>query len=271
MPFIVCKFGGSSLATGDRFLSVRDIVRSDPSRRAIVVSAPGRRSGTDEKVTDLLIRHFETGDGAAWRAVEARFLEIGETIGQDAAPLLRETREAILRKASAAFAAGRGEYLSARLLAQLLGFRFIDAADCVRFSEYGAFDRAATRREMLHCLCGEPFVLPGFYGADAANRAFVFPRGGGDITGALVAASLGADVYENWTDVDGVYDRDPAVDPRARRQRRLTYDQMEALAAAGANVLHPDSLRPAREKGIPLHVRSSFLPQACGTWISGTT
>ena len=268
MPFIVCKFGGSSLAAGDRFLRVRDIIRSDPSRRAIVVSAPGRRDAKDEKITDLLIRYFETGDEALWRAAETRFLEIGETIGADAAPLLQETREAILRKPSAAFAAGRGEYLSARLLARLLGFRFVDAMDCVRFTEGGALDRAATRREMLHCLCGEPFVLPGFYGADAARRAFVFPRGGGDITGALVAANLGADVYENWTDVDGVYDRDPAVDPRARRQRRLTYDQMESLAAAGANVLHPDSLRPAREESIPVHVRSSFLPQASGTWIT---
>ena len=111
-------------------------------------------------------------------------------------------------------------------------------------------------------------MRPGFSGADAARRAFVFPRGGGDITGALVAANLGADVYENWTDVDGVYDRDPAVDPRARRQRRLTYDQMESLATAGANVLHPDSLRPAREESIPVHVRSSFLPRAGGTWIT---
>lgn len=268
MPFIVCKFGGSSLAAGDRFLRVRDIIRSDPSRRAIVVSAPGRRNGTDEKITDQLIRYFETGDETLWRTIEARFLEIGETLGLDAAPLLRETRAAIQRKCSAAFAAGRGEYLSARLLAQLLGFRFVDAADCVRFTEGGALDRAATRREMLHCLCGEPFVLPGFYGADAANRAFVFPRGGSDITGALVAASLGADVYENWTDVDGVYDRDPAVDPRARRQHRLTYDQMEALAAAGASVLHPDSLRPAREEAIPVHVRSTFLPLSRGTWIT---
>ncbi len=268
MPFIVCKFGGSSLAAGDRFLRVRDIVRGDPARRAVVVSAPGRRGGADEKITDRLIRYAQTGDEAQWRAVETRFREIGETIGQDAAPLLWETREAIHQRGSEAFAAGRGEYLSARLLARLLGFRFVDAADCVRFSEGGALDRAATRREMLRCLCGEPFVLPGFYGADALGRAFVLPRGGGDITGALVAASLGADVYENWTDVDGVYDRDPAADPRARRQRRLTYEQMEALADAGARVLHPDSLRPAREAQIPVHVRSSFLPQAGGTWIA---
>ena len=264
MPFICAKFGGTSLATGKRFLNVARIVRSSHERRLIVVSAPGRRFDGDEKVTDLLLKYFRTRSEEVWREIRARFDGI---LGADAARAMDRARESILEFDSEDYALSRGEYLSARAMARLLDFDFVDAASCVRMDKNGRILMRETEEAIRAVFDpARGAVIPGFYGADEAGCVRVFPRGGSDITGAVCARAIGARLYENWTDVDGVYDRNPS-EPGARLLNALSFDGMRDLVRRGAQVLHPDSLAPVEEKGIPVRVRNTFRPSAPGTWI----
>lgn len=267
MPLIVAKFGGTSLATGIRFLHIARLVRENPFRKLVVVSAPGKRFAGDAKVTDLLLRFARLKDEEDWARVAARFSGIASAVGQDLSAALDQTRESILRFDDEAYAASRGECLAARIMARLLDFDFVDAASCVRFGPDGNLDASQTESALRAAFDPERgAVLPGFYGATPRGRICLLPRGGSDITGALAARALRASVYENWTDVDGVYDRDPA-DKNAQILSRLDYQRMRELCAQGACVLHADSLAPVEAAGIPVHVRNSFSPQKAGTWI----
>lgn len=110
-------------------------------------------------------------------------------------------------------------------------------------------------------------MLPGYYGAMPDGQVHTFSRGGSDISGALVAAAMGADVYENWTDVDGMLTADPRIVPQATTILAVTYSELEEMAYQGASVLHEDAVRPAWDAGIPIHICNTFHPQAAGTWI----
>ena len=272
MP-ITAKFGGSSLAGADRFRAVRRLLAHDPSRKAVVVSAPGRRFAGDLKLTDLLYACFELRRaGGDWRgafyAVAERFEAIRRELSLPASLTL--PLEALERGLSGGtltreYVASRGEYFSARLLAAHLGWRFLDSADWLRFLPDGRVDTAASYALLRQA--ETPFVTPGFYGAEASGAIRTFPRGGSDITGALAAAALDAELYENWTDVPGVLTADPAAVPSAAPVPYLTYGELTAL---GAQVLHPDAVLPVQEKGIPLRIASSFAPEKPGTWISSS-
>lgn len=267
MPLTVCKFGGSSLATGERVLAARALIKADAARGVAVVSAPGKRFEGDEKVTDLLLRFSRSREAEVWREIEARYLEIAGRAGYDIRAGLDEARERIIEGAGEAFAMSRGEYLLARVFASALGFAFVDAAECVCFGLNG-LDEARTFERMRAVISERGrCVIPGFYGARADGRICVFPRGGSDITGALAARAVNADVYENWTDVDGVYDKDPARNPGARKLNYISYSDMLTLCESGACVIHPDSLYPVMRGGIPVHVRNTFNPLKPGTWI----
>ena len=204
----VCKFGGTSMADGTNYLRVREIVAADPSRRYVVVSAPGKRYSGDRKVTDLL---YETAkdikEGGhvrdAYEKVAERFRSIVHELGlsMDIEGVLAETAEAIEREGSEDFAASRGEYLAGLVMAELLHVPFLDARLYIKFSADGRLDGARSYALLREALKGKPCaVVAGFYGEDAEGRVKTFSRGGSDVTGAIIARAVGADLYENWTD-----------------------------------------------------------------------
>jgi len=268
----VAKFGGSSLADSARFLQAATIIRQDPSRRVIVVSAAGKRFESDTKVTDLLYgahsRCAHGGDGGVlFDRVRQRYLQICDGCGLqvDPEPIFREI-EANLGS-SAAYAASRGEYLSAVLMAALMGFRFLDAARWMLFDPSGKVDESASRKA-LRQLAGEgPVVLPGFYGMGHDGAIRTFSRGGSDVTGAWAAAWLDADLYENWTDVPGVFPEDPAENPEAKPFDHLTYAQLRTMTGHGLQVYHADAVAPVETAGIPIRICCTQNPTHPGTWI----
>ncbi len=278
MKIKVLKFGGSSLASGAGFLRVKHIVDSEDARCFIVVSAPGKRYKSDVKVTDLLLASKEDAtafERAAdrFKAIALELAAVGGVGGATAADAVKAALEEICAGLSAdpteAYLASRGEYLSAVMMAALLARPFVDAAEIIAFSEDGVPDDTRTVATARHILSShKTAVIPGFYGSDTNGNIHTFSRGGSDITGSLVAAAVQADIYENWTDVSGVYDRDPQNCPDARRYHYISYEDMRRLAGAGAAVLHPAALDPVQQAGIPIRIRNSFRPSDEGTLIS---
>lgn len=276
MGIKVCKFGGTSMADAAAINRVADIVLADDSRRYVVVSAPGKRTKDDIKITDLLYACHreakETGSCArSFALIRERFLGICRDLGLDIdmAAVLDETEAEIDRNTeSDDFAASRGEYLSARVMAARLGYEFVDASEMIRFDISGNLspeytnDRASQRLSRV-----ERAVVPGFYGKGANGKVRTFSRGGSDITGSVIARAVGAEVYENWTDVSGCLVADPRVVDNPRTIDMMTYKELRELSYMGASVLHADAIFPARSARIPINVRNTFAPEAKGTMI----
>lgn len=272
---ITAKFGGSSLADAAAWRQVRAILEMDRERRYIVLSAPGRRGPGDDKITDLLYRcqalaaRGKRADELFDKVTE-RYLQIAKELGIecDLPAWLDEVRAAIGRGASPDFAASRGEYLCARLFAAYMGMPFVDAAEGVRFDAQGSTDYRATSEGLGRALSPYPrAVIPGFYGLDPEGQIRTFSRGGSDVTGALVACALNADLYENWTDVTGFRSADPRVVPDAGFISHMTYRELRELSYMGASVLHEDAVFPVRRVGIPTSLRNTFDPLHPGTTI----
>ncbi len=270
----VCKFGGTSMANGDTISRVVDIVNSDPQRQYIVVSAPGKRNNADVKVTDALYACFneklEKGNCTqSFEVVRKRFKDIVDSLGLDfdIDSVLDEVKAGIDRSLTKDYAASRGEYLSAIILAKKLGFEFVDTQDIVKFSGdklqmHYSLDLIKQRLDGV-----ERAVIPGFYGSNQDGRVTTFSRGGSDITGALIARAVGADVYENWTDVDGFLTADPRVVDNPEIIDFLSYRELRELSYMGAEVLHPESIFPVRSVGIPINIKNTFNPSCPGTMI----
>ncbi len=273
---IVCKFGGSSLADAGQFKKVHDIVKANPDRHYVVPSAPGRRFANDEKVTDLLYSCQRSASaGADFSGILLRVQERYDAIIRDLGLKLSLSREfdSIARQirdgAGSEYCASRGEYLNGILLAAYLGFDFVDAADVVRFDKNGLLMEDETLRLLSEELKNHTrAVIPGFYGAESDGTVRTFSRGGSDISGALVASSVNADVYENWTDVPGFCIADPRIVPDAKYISSITYKELRELSYMGATVLHEDAVFPVRKCGIPTNIRSTNDPQHPGTMIS---
>ncbi len=272
MSITVCKFGGSSVCDGDRFAQVNRIVHSDSDRKYVVLSAPGRRFPGDDKVTDLLYRAWDAADDAAHFIFTRIYLRYASIRDQCAPHFDLEAEFSQIRRrmrTSRDYAASRGEYLCAKLFAAYSGLPFVDAAELFFFDDRGEVDLPATRRaiadRLLHL--GRA-VVPGFYGSLPGGGIRTFSRGGSDVSGALIAAALNAKLYENWTDVDGLFTADPNIVPNARRNHRVSLRQMERLAWAGAQVLHPDALKPLEGTGIDTILKNTYYPDAAGTRIS---
>ena len=271
----VAKFGGSSVAGAEQFRKVRDIVLSDPDRRVVVISAAGKRDPRDHKLTDLLylchahLTYGFPGDDILG-AIRERFVSIRDELGLQyrvedefdslCARLNRDTSVDEL--------VSRGEYFTSRLMAEYLGYAFVDSADCVFFNFDGQFDREKTDPAIAAALEAHGrIVIPGFYGRSPTGKIKVMTRGGSDISGALAAAAVGADVYENWTDVSGILMADPKIVSDPRPIQKITFAELRELAYMGASVLHEDSILPVKEKGIPLNIRNTNCPDDPGTMI----
>ena len=271
----VTKFGGSSMADAGQYRKVRDIIFADPERRVVIVSAAGKRDSSDHKLTDLLyLCHAHTKYGVAcdpiFHMITSRYIQIRDELGLK---VDLETEFAELKKRldakqmSEDELVSRGEYYSAKLMAAFLDFEFVDAADWIRFNMDGSVDKDFSYPALKRLGKGNGIVIPGFYGAMPDGRIRTFSRGGSDITGALAAAALDADVYENWTDVSGILMADPRIVEDPQPIPEVTYDELRELSYAGAQVLHEGTILPVREKGIPVNIRNTNAPNDRGTFI----
>ncbi len=262
------------MSDGTNFRRVADIFAADPARRYLVVSAPGKRFGGDVKVTDLLYEtHRALVSGAPltpFCKVRERFSGIVRELGLsfDIESILSQTEEAIVREKSEEFTASRGEYLAGVVMAALIGIPFIDAKDVVRFGRDGRLDNERTFALTAEALRGKKrAVVSGFYGADEEGHIRTFSRGGSDVSGAIVARAVGADLYENWTDVSGFFACDPRIVDSPARIETLSYRELRELSYMGANVLHSESIFPVREANIPILIKNTFRPEDAGTRI----
>lgn len=275
----VVKFGGSSLASAEQFRKVGDIIHADKERRFVIPSAPGKRFSGDTKVTDMLYGCYELAESdkdfkKELEAIEARYQEIidGLSLTLSLKEEFKTIAENFRKKAGANYAASRGEYLNGIIMADYLGFPFIDAAEVIRFDENGDFDSETTNDILKERLKdAENAVIPGFYGAYADGTVKTFSRGGSDITGSIVARAVKADVYENWTDVSGFLIADPRIIENPEGIETITYRELRELSYMGASVLHEDAIFPVRREGIPINIRNTNRPQDEGTWIVEST
>ena len=273
----VIKFGGSSVADADQLRKIKAIVEADPERRYVVVSAPGKRHKNDNKVTDMLIMLNAQAEGnipydQLFGAVKERYTSIAEGLGLDTdlEAWFDEIAANIEKGCSEAYIVSRGEYLSARLIAEYLGYDFVDTKNLVIFNKKGRLKVEETN-EAIRAELGkhEYAVFPGFYGSYMHNgEVCVFSRGGSDVTGSLVARAANADIYENWTDVSGMLMADPRIVSSPLPIKYISYAELRELSYMGASVLHEDAVFPARMAGIPINIRNTNAPEDPGTVIS---
>lgn len=276
MKTIVTKFGGSSLADSKQFEKVKGILEMEAARQYLVPSAPGKRFDGDTKVTDLLYRcHRQASAGEDYQdtfaQISERYLSIARELGLkvDIASALEEVNRRIGEGASADYCASRGECLNGMLMADYLGWRFVDAAEVVLFDDKGNFDAEKTQEVMSERLQDNvPTVVPGFYGSLPDGQVHTFSRGGSDITGAIIARAVNADMYENWTDVSGFLMADPRIVESPREIASITYKELRELSYMGASVLHEDAMFPVHRAGIPTNIRNTNKPYHPGTIIS---
>ena len=278
----VVKFGGSSLASAEQFKKVGKIITDDKDRHFVVPSAPGKRFSKDKKVTDMLYSCYAnvTGKGgiekmdAELADIKARYTEIieGLSLKLSLDDEFKTIRENFVKKAGKDYAASRGEYLNGIIMADYLGYEFIDAAEVIKFKRDGEFDAELTNKVLSDKLktCVNA-VIPGFYGSLPDGTIKTFSRGGSDITGSIVARACHADVYENWTDVSGFLIADPRIIENPEVIETITYRELRELSYMGAGVLHEDAIFPVRREGIPINIRNTNSPSDGGTWIVEST
>lgn len=273
----VCKFGGTSMADAAAINTAASIINADSERKFVVVSAPGKRFDGDIKVTDLLLK--AAGLAAEGQSIDQIFEDIAERftviisdlgLSLDLTIEIAAIKTDIEHGAGADYAASRGEYLSAMVMAERLGFDFVDAEDIVKFAADGSFSGEYTNDVASRILMSKVevgAVIPGFYGRMPSGTIKTFSRGGSDVTGAVIARAVKATVYENWTDVSGFKVCDPKIVPEAATIEQLTYKELRELSYMGASVLHPESIFPVRKSDIPINIKNTFAPEDAGTMI----
>lgn len=275
----VVKFGGSSLASAAQFAKVGDIIRADETRRYVVPSAPGKRNAKDTKVTDMLYACYELAEAeqdfkGALKKIKERYNSIinGLNLNLSLEAEFQTIAANFSEKAGNDYAASRGEYLNGIIMANYLGYEFVDAAEVIFFDEEGNFDGVKTDKVMSQLLSGiERAVIPGFYGSAADGSVKTFSRGGSDITGSIVSKAVHAGVYENWTDVSGCLVADPRIVKDAQPIKVITYRELRELSYMGASVLHEDAIFPVRKAGIPINIKNTNAPEDEGTMIVEST
>ncbi|MBR5538968.1 MAG: aspartate kinase [Clostridia bacterium] len=275
----VIKFGGSSLADANQFKKVAEIINADPARRYVVPSAPGKRFNGDTKVTDMLYSCFEKAmRGEEFDEEFDKIIDRYESIISDLGLNLDMSKEynrikgAFMHQPGRDYAASRGEYLNGIILANYLGYDFIDAASVIFFQENGAFDSERTNVTLSAILRNhKQAVIPGFYGSMPNGTIKTFSRGGSDVTGSIVSRAVNADIYENWTDVSGFLMADPRIVDSPKVIETITYRELRELSYMGATVLHEEAIFPVRFAGIPINIRNTNQPDAPGTMIVSST
>lgn len=275
MNTIVTKFGGSSLADSIHFKKVKNILESNPERKYIIPSAPGKSSFKDFKITDLLyLCHAHVKSGISlddvFKLISERYKSIVDdlNLNLDLTSYLNIIKTDIENGSSVDYTASRGEYLNGIILANYLNIDFIDAKDVIKFNKYGTLNIEETYVALKDKLSNyERAVIPGFYGSNEHGDIVTFSRGGSDITGALVAASINAKLYENWTDVSGFLMADPRIVNNPKKIKTITYGELRELSYMGASVLHEEAVFSVRTSGIPINIRNTNEPENEGTLI----
>ena len=271
----ITKFGGSSVANATQFAKVKQIIESDSARRFVVVSAQGREHKNDNKVTDLLYLieahiKYSVDYHPLFQLIEDRFLTMKRELNLTY-PIendLEELKQRLNKTISTDYLVSRGEYLTAKLMAEYLGFPFLDAKDIIIFRYNGKIDFDATRLRLKEYMQKhDRFVMPGFYGALPDGTIKIMSRGGSDITGSILADILDADMYENWTDVSGILMADPRIVSNPKRIDTITYSELRELSYMGASVLHEEAIFPVKEKNIPINILNTNHPEEGGTII----
>ncbi|MDY5930901.1 MAG: aspartate kinase [Candidatus Ornithospirochaeta sp.] len=272
---IVCKFGGSSVADASQIKKVKAILESDEKRSIAVVSAPGKRNKEDQKITDLLYKCNElVQKGQSCRPVfnqiAKRYSEIAHELklnDEALGPVLDEVRCLIDAGRGADFAASRGEYLSAFIISQYLGWEFIDASDIIVINADSTVNDLTYEKLAKAIEPGRKYIIPGFYGETEQGIVKTFSRGGSDITGAIISKAVNAELYENWTDVSGILSADPRVVENPKPIQRMSYNQVRELSDVGASVFHEEAIAPVVNSLIPINVRNTNRPEDPGTMI----
>ena len=280
MGIKVCKFGGTSMADGNIIQRAAKVVQSDKDRRFVVVSAPGKRFSGDIKVTDLLYKCSDAVEAGnietfkeTFEKIRVRFLNIEKELGKDVGIQagLEQVEREMLDGAGRDYCDSRGEYFAAKIMAEVLNVPFVDATEFIRFNKDGVLDKSTFALGAQVLAKYEKAVIPGFYGLGADGKVKTFSRGGGDISGSIVARSVMASLYENWTDVSGFYACDPRIVNSPKWMSELTYQELRELSYMGANVLHSESIFPVRSAGIPIRICNTFCPEDAGTYIVKTS
>lgn len=267
------------MASARQFKKVGDIIRADKTRRFVIPSAPGKRNSKDTKVTDMLYECYAAAStGASYKkildAIKARYQEIidGLELNLNLDHEFATIEENFVKGIGKDYAASRGEYLNGIVMANYLGYEFIDAAEVIFFDEHGNFEAELTNQELSERLEHvERAVIPGFYGSKHDGSIKTFSRGGSDVTGSIVARAIHADLYENWTDVSGFLVTDPRIVENPEVIETITYKELRELAYMGAGVLHEDAIFPVRKEGIPINIRNTNRPEDKGTLIVEST
>lgn len=272
---IVCKFGGSSVAEAKQIMKVKSIVDADPDRQIVIVSAPGKRNKDDEKVTDMLYNcnsMVQQGHSCRelFKKVANRYTSILNELGMDQKPflpILDEVRQMIDAGHGAEYAASRGEYLCARMIATYFGWTFLDTDPLIVIKDDGTVHEDTYQNLKKVLKKGEKYIVPGFYGCSTEGKVKTFSRGGSDITGAILSRASEAAKYENWTDVSGVFSVDPRLVKEAKVIKTMTYREVRELAGVGAGVFHEEAIAPVIAAKIPINVKNTNAPLDDGTMI----
>ena len=272
----VLKFGGSSLANAIQFQKVKNIVNQDVSRRIVVVSALGKRDKNDHKITDLLYltaAHLKYGVDveSVFDIIKERYLEVKKDLNLkiDLEKEFEDIEKNFSKNIDEDYLVSRGEYLAANLMADYLGYNFVDSKDYILFDFDGTINEEKTNEAIKELLkTSSKIVFPGFYGAYPDGSIHLLSRGGSDVTGSIVAKAVSADVYENWTDVSGFLVTDPKIVKDPKQIKEISYEELRELSYMGANVLHEDTIFPVQELDIPINIRNTNNPSDDGTIIT---
>lgn len=273
---VVAKFGGSSVANTSQFQKVKAIVEAKENRKVIIVSALGKKEKNDSKITDLLyllhahLRYSVPYDNV-FSMIKNRFCNIKEELQLkiDLESEFNQLAKELNKELSMEYLASRGEYITAKMVAEYLGYTFVDAKDLICFDYSGLVNDKETEKAINKAYQKyHKIVIPGFYGAYPNGTIKTFSRGGSDITGAIVAKALGATVYENWTDVSGILMADPKVIDNPKRINQITYNELRELSYMGASVLHEETVFPVQEGNIPINILNTNEPENPGTIIT---
>lgn len=271
----VAKFGGTSLADAAQFKKVYEIVKNNNERKYVVASAPGKRFKDDNKITDLLYLvyahlKYSVPYDPVLKIIEERFNLIKEelNLNTDLDREFKTIKQSLDSKCDEDYVVSRGEYLCGLLMADYLECDFVDARDVILFNYDGTVNQERTGKKLTEALSkSNKAVIPGFYGSFPDGSLKTFSRGGSDITGAIVSSIMGADIYENWTDVSGFLMADPRIVKNPKQIKRITYEELRELSYMGASVLHEEAVFPVRQAGIPINVKNTNDPENPGTLI----
>ncbi len=272
---VVAKFGGSSLSNATQFKKVKNIIESKKTRQIVVVSAMGKRRSDDTKMTDLLFLlhahiNYSIPYDNIFNMIKERFIEVKNDLSlkYDIEKELAELQKSFNKSLPVDFLVSRGEYYTGKLMAEYLGFEFIDAVDLIKFNYNGTINNELTEEKIKQaCPKGKKYLIPGFYGSYPNGEIKLLARGGSDITGSIVAKSINASLYENWTDVSGILVADPRIVKQPKRIKEITYDELREMAYMGANVLHEETVFPVQELNIPINILNTNEQDNPGTII----